>query len=76
MSKSHENGFYVDSAGVLQPDRRKSTDDRRGSSRDGLDHDRRSNFRRRADREILETDHKVMIREALEDFAEEHDGHL
>lgn len=75
MSKSHENGFYVDGSGMLQPDRRKGNDDRR-ARKDGSEHDRRSNYRRMADREIFETDHKVMIREALEDFAEEHDGHL
>jgi hypothetical protein len=26
--------------------------------------------------ELYETDHKQMIKEALEDFAEEHGGHL
>lgn len=74
MSKKHE-GFYVDASGTLQPERRKTTADRRARL-DGFDHDRRGLFRRRADRELYETDHKVMIREALEEFAEEHDGHL
>jgi hypothetical protein len=74
LSKVHEN-YYVDASGNLQPDRRKSISDRRMSG-DALSHDRRSNFRRKADRELYEKDHKVMIREALEDFAEEHNGRL
>ena len=32
-------------------------------------------FRRKADREMYETDQRL-IKEALEDFAEEHDGHV
>lgn len=74
MSKAHDS-YYVDSQGNLQPDRRKTPVDRRAAG-DALTHDRRSTFRRKADRELYEKDHKIMIREALEDFAEEHDGRL
>lgn len=38
--------------------------------------ERRKAFRRKVDREVFERDHKDMIREALEDFAEEHGGAL
>lgn len=74
MSKAHQN-YFVDEQGNLQPERRRSNSDRRLRI-DALDHDRRRNFRRKADRELYEKDHKVMIREALEDFAEEHDGRV
>jgi hypothetical protein len=41
-----------------------------------MDHERRKQFRRRADREILHHDHKEMISDALDEFAEHHHGHL
>jgi hypothetical protein len=33
-------------------------------------------FRRKVDRQLLEKDHRFMIREALDDFAEEHGGQV
>ena len=69
-------GFYKDRHGEWQPDRRKG-DRRAPRANAGDDGERRQYYRRKADREYLESqDHKAMIKEALEDFAEEHDGHL
>lgn len=69
-------GFYIDADGNMQVDRRVGGPDRRGNTRGPRQHEQRSYFRRKADREQFEKDHKTAIREALEDFAEEHDGHL
>ncbi len=68
-------GYYRDKYGQWQVDRR-SVQDRRGHKKHPFDHDRRKFFRRKADREILVRDHKAMIDDALEEFAEEHEGHL
>ncbi len=70
----HRSGYYKDEFGNWQPDRRQAS--RRSSGAFPFDHEQRKQFRRKADLELFETDHKQMIREALEDFAEEHDGHL
>ena len=71
-------GFYKDKYGRWQKDRRQARDRRLGVTGEAypLEHERRGMFRRRVDREILEKDHQAMIREALDDFAEEHGGHL
>lgn len=68
-------GYYQDKYGQWQVDRR-SSPDRRGHKKHPFDHDRRQFFRRKADRELLVRDHKAMIEDALDDFAEEHEGHL
>lgn len=70
----HRSGYYKDEFGNWQPDRRQAN--RRSSGAFPYDHEQRKQFRRKADMELFETDHKQMIKEALEDFAEEHDGHL
>jgi hypothetical protein len=70
----HRAGYYKDEFGNWQPDRRKES--RRSANAFPFDHEQRKNFRRKADRELFETDHKRMIQEALEDFAEEHNGRL
>jgi len=70
----HRPGYYKDEFGNWQQDRRKSN--RRSAGAFPFDHEQRKHFRRKADRELFETDHKQMIREALEDFAEEHDGRI
>ncbi len=70
----HRSGYYKDEFGNWQPDRRQAS--RRSSTAFPFDHEQRKQFRRKADLELFETDHKQMIKEALEDFAEEHDGHL
>lgn len=70
----HRSGYYKDEFGNWQPDRRQNN--RRSSGAFPFDHEQRKQFRRKADMELFETDHKQMIKEALEDFAEEHDGHL
>lgn len=70
----HRSGYYKDEFGNWQPDRRQAS--RRSNGAFPLAHEQRKQFRRKADQELYETDHKQMIKEALEDFAEEHDGHL
>ncbi len=78
---THEDireGFYKDKYGRWQNDRRQARDRREGmiGKAFSLEHERRKMYRRRTDREILEKDHQARIREALDDFAEEHGGHL
>ncbi len=70
----HRVGYYKDEFGNWQADRRTSS--RRSVGAFSFDHEQRKTFRRKADRELYERDHKVMIKEALEDFAEDHDGRL
>jgi len=73
----HREGFYKDRYGRWQRDRRKDFDRRRVAGKSvPLDHERRRMYRRKVDREVLETDHKVMIESALEEFAEEHEGRM
>ncbi len=67
-------GFYLDADGNLQVERRK-TPDRRTANRGMRKHDLRKFYRRKADRELYEKDHRA-IDEALEDFAKEHDGKI
>ena len=76
MSKEIREGYYKDKFGNWRKDRRTAGERRRADSGFPLDHERRKMFRRKADRELLQKDHQAMIEEALEDFAEEHDGHL
>ncbi len=73
LSEHSRSGFYRDIAGAWQPDRRAGKD-RRGKAADSSAyHELRKNFRRKADRELYEHDHKAMIKEALDEFAAEHD---
>lgn len=76
MTSENQRGFYVDRYGNLQTERRASPDRRAGVVKDHVGSERRRLFRRQVDREIFERDHKIAIKEALEDFAEEHGGHL
>lgn len=69
-------GFYKDKYGRWQKDRRVGRDRRRIGEAYPLAHERRKLFRRKADREILEKDHRARIEEALDDFADEHGGHV
>jgi hypothetical protein len=66
-------GYYLDRHGRWLKDRRAAADRRRG--RHPYTHDRRKEYRRKADRELYVRDHKQMIADALEDFAAEHSGH-
>ena len=75
MSEEIRPGFYQDALGNWHPDRRKA-DDRRAFGKNAGQHDRRMYFRRKADRELLKLDHQSMIADALEEFAEQHNGHL
>jgi hypothetical protein len=70
-------GFYKDKYGCWQEDRRQSGD-RRGHPPESFEHEhrRRRVARRRADRERQDFDHRLMIDEALDEFAGEHGGHL
>lgn len=71
----HQPGFYKDKEGAWQPDRRKM--ERRAARAQSDDGEKRAYYRRKADREMLaREDHKAMIKEALEDFAAEHDGRI
>jgi hypothetical protein len=76
MSEEHRPGYYKDRYGRWQKDRRSGTDRRATGKSFPLDHERRRMYRRKADREILETDHREMIESALEDFAEKHEGRI
>ncbi len=76
MSDEVRPGFYLDAEGNWQVDRRSGTDRRATAPSTDHNHERRGLFRRQADRDLYRTDHKLMIEEALEDFAETHDGHL
>lgn len=76
MSEGHRTGCYKDRYGRWQKDRRASADRRSTGKMFPLDHERRRMFRRKVDREVLETDHREMIESALEDFAEENEGRL
>ena len=69
----HRSGYYKDEFGNWQPDRRQAS--RRSSTAFPFDHEQRKQFRRKADLELYETDHKQMIKEALEDFAYHRAGH-
>ena len=72
MSKGERPGFYRSEDGSWQPDRR-SGRDRRDFQKDSTQYREQRKFaRRKADRELYEKDHKVMIQEALDDFAEDH----
>ncbi len=76
MKDEIREGYYKDRYGNWQKDRRGAADRRGGRANYPLDHERRKMFRRKIDREVYNRDHKDMIEEALEDFAEDHDGHL
>lgn len=74
--KDIPKGYYLDAEGQLRPDRRRGFDRRVLRREEASHHEQRKYFRRQADRELYERDHKAMIKEALEDFAEDHGGRL
>ncbi len=74
--EEHREGFYRDKYGNWRPERRTGGDRRAQKAGPSGAHERRKFYRRKADRELLLKDHQTMIDEALEDFAEQHDGHL
>lgn len=76
MSEEIRPGYYKDKEGKWQVDRRSGIDRRSLKPESAVDRERRKIFRRQADRELYERDHKIMVEEALEEFAEKHDGHL
>jgi len=75
--KNQKPRFWIDASGNRQPERRSGVDRRnlQGNVPQEI-RERRKLFRRKMDRELYERDHKIMIDEALSDFAEEHGGHL
>lgn len=76
MAEEIPEGHYKDRYGRWQRDRREGGDRRRDVKGEyPVERERRKVFRRKADRERYEEDHRVMIEEALDDFAAEHDGH-
>ncbi len=76
MTEEFREGYYKDKYGRWQPDRRSGRDRRSMGKAFPLGHERRGMFRRKVDREILEKDHHAMIEDALDDFAQEHDGRV
>ena len=77
MSVEHRHGQWQDELGQWHADRRGTVDRRNLPGADNEQYkERRKFFRRKIDRELVDRDHKSMIKEALEDFAEDHDGHL
>jgi len=76
MIEELKEGHYKDKYGRWQKDRRCGDDRRDQSAALAQDHERRKMFRRKVDRELIEKDHRGMIEDALEDFAQEHGGHL
>ncbi len=73
MENETRPGYFKDSDGNWQKERRKQTD--RRCSRENIPrHDRRLLYRRKTDAEIRDRDAKEQIEEALEDFAAEHEG--
>jgi hypothetical protein len=74
LSEHSRSGFYRDSTGNWQPDRRSGRDRRAQQVDSAAYREQRKFFRRKADRELYERDHKEMIREALDEFAAEHES--
>ena len=72
MSQNERPGFYRDTDGNWQADRRNGKDRRNYQTDSERYRELRKFVRRKADREVYEKDHKIMIQEALDDFAEEH----
>jgi len=75
--KQQKARFWIDADGTKQPERRSGVDrrDLQGPVSPEI-RERRKLFRRKLDRELYERDHKEMIEDALNDFAEKHGGHL
>ena len=76
MKEEFREGHYKDKYGNWRPDRRGGKDRRGNDQADKHDHERRKMYRRKADRELLNKDHRAMIEEALDDFAQDHGGRL
>lgn len=74
MEEEFRPGFYRDADGNWQKDRRRGGD-RRNRGGAAPPHDRRRYYRRKTDLEILAREAREEIKEALEDFAAEHDEH-
>ncbi|MBP8132094.1 MAG: hypothetical protein KA184_21140 [Candidatus Hydrogenedentes bacterium] len=75
MTEEIRPGYYQDAEGVWQKDRR-SGKDRRGDRSEWKHDEKRQYFRRKADQEFFDREHKQEIEDALEDFAKGHGGHL
>jgi len=77
MSSEQRQGQWQDGLGQWHLERRGGIDRRSLQGADNEQYkERRKFFRRKLDHDVVERDHKSMIKEALEDFAEEHGGHL
>ena len=73
MSDSIPQGFYRDSNGQLQKDRRQTSYDRRSKHNSHYDGDRRNLRRRKTDFALQEREAEQQIKDALETFAVEHE---
>lgn len=74
VSDTTPDGFFRDSSGKLHEDRRSKPQDRRLNRKEFSDGDRRNRQRRASDEAFLEREHDRAIKDALEEFAEEHDA--
>jgi len=70
---NHRQGQYLDAEGIWQPERRSGKDRRAGQVETAAQREQRKFLRRKMDREVYEREHKAMIREALDEFAAEHE---
>ena len=75
MAEEIREGYYKDSNGQWQIDRRKAQDRRNIGKAFPMEHERRGLFRRKADREQYELD-KLAMQDALQEFADEHHGKI
>jgi hypothetical protein len=74
VPNSTPEGFFKDSDGNLQEDRRGQRQERRLNRKEYSDGDRRNLQRRASDDAFLEREHHQQIKDALEDFAEDHEA--
>jgi len=71
----HRQGHYMDADGNWHVERRSGEDRRAGKVESAAQREQRKFLRRKMDREVYEREHKAMIREALDEFAAEHEQH-
>ena len=63
----------MDAEGNWHGERRSGVDRRSGKPETAAQREQRTFLRRKMDRDVHEREHKVMIREALDEFAAEHE---
>ena len=73
VSDEHRPGHYRDHQGHWQHDRRLKGSDRRHAESAPERKERRTRGRRTSDQDMVDREHREMIREALDDFTAEKD---